>query len=57
MKINQPAAKKPDIAFPKGCCFFLSALSAERKKKENTLRPLRLRGEIYSFVKTVFVQE
>jgi hypothetical protein len=20
--------------FPKGCCFFLSALSAERKKKE-----------------------
>ena len=27
--------------FPKGCWFFLSALSAERKKKKS-LRPLRL---------------
>jgi hypothetical protein len=44
---NQSACgKKPDIAFPKGCCFFFSALSAEKKKKENTLRAQRLCGEI-----------
>jgi hypothetical protein len=25
--------------FPEGCCFFLSALSAEREKRKITLRP------------------
>jgi nitrogen fixation protein NifU and related proteins len=31
--------------FPKRCCFFLSAFSAERKKKKITQRSLRLCGE------------